>query len=185
MTTNADKHWIATSLDVLWRDACRAGRALATGAVLRAARYLPLAVALLGCTGSQYTVARKTLAPVGAAAVALHQEWQIFDAERGRAIIKNDISAGAAPQKIRDDLAMWTAAGDKVEQAFALLVQKLHAAKAAVDAAEAGAAGALPVPQILAGLAADARALVIVLRLSGVKSPALDAFQALLAVGGP
>lgn len=169
-----ERHWVITSMGILGRDA----RRLALGATVRALRLLPLAIALLGCAGSPYTVARKVVAPIDQSAIALHQEWQVFDSARGMKIVQDGIAAKRAPQEIRDQLAEWTRAGDKVEQAFAALVQELHVAKAMIDAAEAGRGGGLPLAQILTALAAKARAIADVLRLAGVKDSMLDSFLA-------
>lgn len=142
-----------------------------------------------GCGASSFTVARKTLAPVDAAAIAGHQEWTTFAIATGDKIVADGKRLGTPVEEIRAKLAAWRATCSKVELSFAAVVQALHAAKLGIDAAEVGAAGSLPVVELLAALAHAVSGLVDALSAAGAPvPPALRSFVKLvggLAVDAP
>lgn len=123
-----------------------------------------LALLLAGCPGQDaWTIARKTVTPIDKAALLAHQTWEKVQKDGDDRITATGIAQNKAPAAIRAELAAWRAKGDKAQAALRALFDGLHSAKLAIDAGEAGAKGAIPLGQVLTGLAHLVRGVLAIL----------------------
>jgi hypothetical protein len=120
-----------------------------------------------GCA-NQYTVARKALTVADHSQILASQEWEKHDKVEERKVIDRAFDENVSKDELRMRVGAWRKVSDTVDHALRALSGASHAAKLAIDAAQAGK---LTVVAVLPPVFAAARALVEALLAGGVKPP--------------